>query len=101
MSVIRDLLFNPKGEIDPDGNVRNIHGQFVGRVSITGQVKDARGVVIGNVTAGGAIYNRSGERVGSVVVGNIQNRSGSTVGMCDPFDPCPQTGGAALLLLLR
>lgn len=101
MTIIQDPYGNTKGKVDSGGTVRNFYGQIVGRVSPSGVVTNSNGSIVGYAEAGGSIYDRSRERVGWVAVSYIQDRTGRTVGICDPFDPLSQIGGAALLLLLR
>lgn len=99
MGTIQDQWGNMVGEVDWNGTVRNRFAQVVGQVSLAGEVSNASDRVVGYAEAGGSIYDSSRNYIGRIGGSYIQNRSGSTVGMCDAFDSWVQTGGAALLLL--
>lgn len=101
MGSIQNAYGTVVGHVSDSGTIVDAYSRVVGRVSLTGEVTNASGQVVGYAEVGGSLYNRSRDYVGRVVGSTILNRNGSTIGMCDWFDPWIQTGGAAILLLLR
>lgn len=101
MSNILDSAGHKLGTIDDDGIVRNTANVKIGKViASNGDVHDNGGRKIGYFEANGYVYDEETQRRGAVHAdGRIYDYEGHYIGKV--VGDNMQSGGAALLLLIR
>jgi len=100
MFVLRDMKNRHLGYVNQDGDILDVQKRKVGSVE-SGNVSDIKGSGVGRVTEDGTIYNGRGKVVGSVdMEGGIYDLKKRRIGSVDdPRLGAFYVGAAALLLM--